>query len=60
MVDGLRIIFDFTVDNLLLYGEERHQFSEIRHITVEVPVRPLNRCAHRISNLQLADRDRLI
>ncbi|XP_065203192.1 male-specific lethal 3 homolog isoform X2 [Planococcus citri] len=44
MVDGLRIIFDFTVDNLLMYGEERGQFSEIRHITLEPPVRSLN-CA---------------
>lgn len=45
MVDGLRIIFDFTVDNLLLYAEERRQFSEIRHITVEAPIRCLNRLA---------------
>lgn len=39
MVDGLRVIFDFTVDNLLMYGPERQQFNDIRNITLDPPVR---------------------
>lgn len=39
MVDGLRIIFDFTVDNLLMYGEERVQFNEARNMSAGLPIR---------------------
>ncbi|KAK7603729.1 hypothetical protein V9T40_003728 [Parthenolecanium corni] len=39
MVDGLRIIFDFTVDNLLMYQEERPQFHDICNISLNPPVR---------------------
>ncbi|XKL62503.1 hypothetical protein PGB90_002336 [Kerria lacca] len=38
-VDGLRVIFDFTVDNLLMYQEERVQFNDIRSITLNPPIR---------------------
>lgn len=31
VVDGLRIYFDFTLGQLLLYDVERHQYDEIRN-----------------------------
>jgi male-specific lethal 3 len=39
VVDGVRIYFDFTLSDLLLYNQEREQFERLRNQQAEPTIK---------------------
>lgn len=39
VVDGVRIYFDFTLSDLLLYNQEREQFEQLRNQQAEPTIK---------------------